>query len=291
MIDFRQFPTSRELLVSEWDFTSLSADRAPAAIDTTVPHPARMYDYYLGGKDNFAADRAAADAAIAAVPDMPFTARGNRAFLGRAVKFLAEAGIEQIIDIGTGIPTAGNTHQVAQQINPDIRVVYVDNDPMVLAHARALMADEGHGRTTVLQADLRDPEDILARSELNSIIDFSRPVAVNLIAILHFIKDAEDPVRLVRVLRDVMAPGSFLVVSHCTLDFGDPVAGEALRAIYSRATAPLVPRTGAEILQYFDGFDLVEPGLVQVPLWRPGREVSPEELARVHFYAGIGQLS
>ncbi|MEO5877419.1 MAG: SAM-dependent methyltransferase [Streptosporangiaceae bacterium] len=275
---------------SEWDFTSISSDRAPENVDTTVPHPARMYDYYLGGKDNFAADRAAADAAIAAVPDMPFTAQGNRAFLGRAVRFLAEAGIKQILDIGTGIPTAGNTHQVAQQIDPGIRVVYVDNDPMVLAHARALMAGEGRGRTSVLQADLREPGKILDHPDLNAIIDFTEPVAVNLIAILHFIKDAEDPVRLVRTLRERMAPGSFLTVSHCTLDFGDEASGEALRAIYSRATAPLLPRTHAEISEYFEGFDLVEPGLVQVPLWRPGRVVSPEELARVHFYAGIGRL-
>ena len=172
---------------SEWDFTSISSDRAPVSIDTTVAHPARMYDYYLGGKDNFAADRAAAEAAMAAAPGMELTARANRAFLGRAVRFLAESGIKQIIDIGTGIPTAGNTHQVAQEIDPEIRVVYIDNDPMVLIHARALMETQSRGSTTVIQADLREPEAILAHPQVTSLIDFSRPVALNLVAILHFI--------------------------------------------------------------------------------------------------------
>jgi SAM-dependent methyltransferase len=250
-----------------------------------------MYDYYLGGKDNFAADRAAADAAIAAAPDMQVTARANRAFLGRAVRFLAENGVKQIVDIGTGIPTAGNTHQVAHEVDPDIGVVYIDNDPMVLAHANALMAGHGHGKTTVIQADLRDPKAILTHPLVTSIVDFSEPVAINLVAILHFVKDSEDPAGIVRVLRDALAPGSYLVVSHCTLDFTEPEVGTALREIYSRATAPLVPRSHAEILTYFDGFDLVDPGLSHLPLWRPGREVTEQELARVHFYAGVGRLS
>ncbi len=295
MISFWNSVTIGETSVSEpeseWDFTSISSDRAPMSLDTTVAHPARMYDYYLGGKDNFAADRAAADAAIAAAPDMKVTAQANRAFLGRAVRFLAQSGIKQIIDIGTGIPTAGNTHQVAQEIDPSIRVVYIDNDPMVLIHARALMEAQSQGTTTVIQADLRDPRNLLSHPQVQSLIDFGEPVGVNLVAILHFIKDEEDPGRIVRTLRDALPKGSCLVVSHCTLDFTDPEVGVALRAIYGKATAPLVPRAHSEILEYFDGFDLVEPGLVHLPLWRPDGIVAPSLLERVHFYAGVGRLS
>ncbi|WP_198653745.1 SAM-dependent methyltransferase [Actinocorallia populi] len=275
---------------SEWDFTSISSDRAPVNIDTTVAHPARMYDYYLGGKDNFAADRAAADAAMAAAPGMELTARMNRAFLGRAVRFLAESGIKQIIDIGTGIPTAGNTHQVAQEVDPQIRVVYIDNDPMVLIHARALMETQSQGTTTVIQADLREPEAILAHPQVRSLIDFTRPIAVNLVAILHFIKDEENPREILKTLREALPKGSYLVVSHCTLDFTPPEIGAALREIYNKATAPLVPRTHAEILEYFEGFELVEPGLVLPPLWHPDRIVSQEEAENAHFYAGVGRL-
>ncbi|GAB2833302.1 SAM-dependent methyltransferase [Actinocorallia aurea] len=278
--------------MSEWDRTSVEPDRVPQDIDITRPHPARMYDYYLGGKDNFSADRAAADAALAAAPDMAVTARANRAFLGRAVRHVtAEAGIRQILDIGTGIPTAGNTHQVAHEVDPSIRVVYVDNDPMVLVHANALMADGSRGTTSVVQADLRDPAAILALPQVRDAIDFDEPVALLLVAILHFIKDAEQPGEIVATLRDALPKGSHLVLSHCTLDFSDPETGDALREIYSKATAPLVPRTHAEILAYFDGFDLVSPGLVHLPSWRPAIPPTANHLSRVHFYAGVGRLS
>jgi hypothetical protein len=162
---------------------------------------------------------------------------------------------------------------------------------MVLAHARALMADRGHGRTTVLQADLREPEKILAHPELTSVIDFDEPVGVMQAAVLHFIRDSEDPVRLVRTLRDALPPGSHLVLSHCTLDFTEEQVGDDLRGVCNQATAPLVPRSHEEISAYFDGFDLVDPGLIHLPLWRPDMEVARNELSRVHFYAGVGRLA
>ena len=258
-------------------------------IDTSKPHPARMYDAYLGGKDNYAADREAVRQILRAFPEVRAMARANRAFMQRAVRFLAgEAGIRQFIDIGTGIPSAGNVHEVAGQVAPGARVVYVDNDPIVHVHANALLT--GSGTTSIVLADLRDPETILAHPKLRGLIDFTQPVALLLVAILHFIKDEENPAGIVATLRDAL-PGSYLALSHGTADFHPPGITDEAAATYERATAPLVLRTSAQVSAFFDGFEMVKPGLVQAPLWRPdGRAPRPKDLAKVGIYAGVGRL-
>ncbi|MFC1402161.1 MULTISPECIES: SAM-dependent methyltransferase [Streptacidiphilus] len=264
----------------------------PPVIDTGVAHPARMYDYYLGGKDNFPADREAAERILAVGPQTRVFAQANRAFLGRAVRFLAEQGIDQFLDIGTGIPAAGNTHEVAQSVNPAARVAYVDNDPIVLAHARALMAGHGLGATTVVQADLRDPAAILADPAVRAAIDFDRPVALMLVAVLHFVTEAEDPDAVTALLRDALPSGSYLVLSHATGDFVPPAQATDARTITEvykqRATSPLTLRTGDRIREFFGDFALLDPGLVQVPYWRPEQEV-PAEMAQVVFYGGVAR--
>src|SRR6266545_2612913 len=223
-------------------------------IHVTTPNVARIYDYWLGGKDNFAADRDAAEKILTLIPEARFAARANRAFLGRAVQFLARAGIRQFLNIGTGLPTQANVHEVAHQVNPGARVVYVDNDPVVLAHARALLNDTG--ATVIIEADLRDPQKILEDPGLRTLIDFGEPVAVLMVAILHFITEAEDPLAIVSRFREVMVPGSYLALSEVT-------------AVYRQATAPMVPRSHAQVGAFFDGFELVEPGVVYAPQWRP----------------------
>jgi len=238
------------------------------AFDTSVAHQARIYDYWLGGRDNFAADRRAGEAAIEAYPDTVYTARANRAFLGRAVRFLAgEAGIRQFLDIGTGIPTAGNTHQIAQEIAPDSRVVYVDHDPVVLAHARALLVGTPEGATEYLDADLRDTATILRQAAGK--LDFRRPVAVTLLAILHAIGDEDDPYGIVTAIVGALPPGSYLVISHGASDIEPEklasMVGQLNRLSHQQFTA----RSHAAVLRFFDGLELVEPGLVQVQQWRP----------------------
>ncbi|HEX9343766.1 MAG TPA: SAM-dependent methyltransferase [Actinomycetota bacterium] len=256
-------------------------------IDTSVAHPARMYDYFLGGKDNFPADREAAEKVLAIVPEGRDMARENRAFLGRAVRFLAGSGIRQFLDIGTGIPTQGNTNAVAHAVAHDARVAYVDNDPIVLVHARALLAAHDQDRTTVVQADLRQPAELLAHPEVRAMIDFQQPVAILLVAILHFIRDQEDPAGIVACLKQVMAPGSYLVISHGTQDL-DPVMAQRAVRPYNQATAPFILRSRDEIASFFDGLELVDPGLVQLPLWRPDGPVTAN-LDRIWLYGGIGQ--
>jgi S-adenosyl methyltransferase len=262
---------------------------AASEIDTSKPHPARMYDAYLGGKDNYAADREAVRQILRAFPEVRAMARANREFMQRAVRFLAgEAGIRQFIDIGTGIPAAGNVHEVAGQVAPGARVVYVDNDPIVHVHANALLT--GSGTTSIVLADLRDPEAILAHPKVRELIDFGQPVALLLVAILHFLAEGEDPVGIVATLRDALPPDSYLALSHGTADFHPPgVAGEAATA-YEHATAPLVLRAFEQVSAFFDGFELVEPGLVQAPLWRPdGKPPRPKDLAKLGIYAGVGR--
>jgi hypothetical protein len=262
---------------------------AASEIDTSKPHPARMYDAYLGGKDNYAADREAVRQILRAFPEVRAMARANRAFMQRAVRFLAgEAGIPQFIDIGTGIPSAGNVHEVAGQVAPGARVVYADNDAIVHVHASALLT--GSGTTAIVLADLRDPGAILAHPKVRELIDFGQPVALLLVAILHFLAEGEDPVGIVATLRDALPPGSYLALSHGTADFHPPgVAGEAASA-YEHATAPLVLRTFDQVSAFFDGFELVEPGLVQAPLWRPdGKPPRPKDLAKLGIYAGVGR--
>jgi len=259
---------------------------APADIDTSRPHTARMYNYFLGGKDNYEVDRAAAQEVLRAAPEARDIARHNRAFLQRAVRFLVcERGIRQILDIGTGIPSAGNVHEVAQQFDPGVRVVYVDNDPIVHVHAQALLT--GAGPTGIVLADLREPEIILTHPAVTELIDFSQPVAVLLIAILHFLTEDEDPARIVATFRDFMANGSYLALSHATADLRPEVAANAA-AVYDRATSRATLRSHAEVSAFFDGLDLEEPGLVQVPRWRPDQR-PPRNLDKIWIYGGVGR--
>jgi hypothetical protein len=257
----------------------------PSQIDTRKAHPARVYDYLLGGKDNYPVDRDAAEEVLAAVPSACHMARANRAFLRRVVRFLAgEAGIRQFLDIGTGIPTQGNVHEVAQQVTADARVVYVDNDLLVHVHANALLACDN---TIAVLADLREPDAILSHPQVRQVIDFDQPVALLLVAILHFIRDEEDPAGIITRFREAMAPGSYLAISHATGDFDTVAASNAARA-YDQAAAPMVLRSHAEVQRLFDGFGLVDPGLVQVSQWRPDRDQADGH-QEVWAYGGVGR--
>ena len=240
---------------------------AASTPDAAKPNVARMYDYLLGGKENYDPDRRAAEELLAVVPDAAVAAWDNREFLGRAVQFLTtEAGIRQFIDIGTGLPTRGNVHTVAQQAVSDFRVVYVDYDPVVLDHARSLLA--GHPNIIAIDGDLREPECILTDTSLRALIDFDKPVAILLVAILHFITDEEAPFVAVDRLKEAMVPGSYMVISHVTGD-GIPVEAAArANELYKNTTAPGTTRTRSEILRFFDGLELIEPGLVNVASWR-----------------------
>jgi O-methyltransferase involved in polyketide biosynthesis len=247
-----------------------NADQAaePPSFNTAIPHPARIYDYWLGGKDNYEADRKAAEQVIATQPSILATVRANRAFLRRAVQYLAgEAGIRQFLDIGTGLPTNENTHQIAQAIAPESRIVYVDNDPIVLAHARALLTTTPAGAATYLPADARDPEKILR--EAAQTLDFSQPVAVMMLGLLHYIPDTDSPHQIVSRLMEGVAPGSYLTISEATRDIDtERITESAAQFNAGRVAAQFTPRTRAQIARYFDGMDLVDPGLVPLPHWR-----------------------
>jgi S-adenosyl methyltransferase len=241
--------------------------------DSTVAHPARVYDYWLGGKDNFAADREAGDQVLRAKPGILQNVRANRAFLGRCVRFLAaEAGIRQFLDIGTGIPTAGNTHEVALDVDPGCRVVYSDNDMMVLRHAQALLTS-ATGTVAYLDMDARDTAKILAAAA--ETLDFGQPVAIMLIAILHLIPDGDDPWGLVADLMAAAAPGSYLAITHPASDISPDSSARASRAYNESVATPQTRRGRAEVARFFDGLDLVEPGLVQLSDWRPGPDDQP----------------
>ena len=247
--------------------------------DTSVPHIARVYDYWLGGKDNFAADRELGEQALQAYPKLVFSVRANRAFLARAVRFLAaEAGIRQFLDIGTGIPTADNTHEVAQRVAPESRIVYVDNDPIVLLHARALLTSKPEGVCAYVDADLRDPDAILAAAA--DTLDFSQPVAVMLLAILQFASD--DKVNaIMRRLIEGCAPGSFVTLSHPASDIDAEPHGEMVRRMNQSLTEHATLRDRAAVTRLFAGLELVEPGVVRAPEWRPAsdhRAASPAVL-------------
>ncbi|MFD7921423.1 SAM-dependent methyltransferase [Streptomyces sp. NPDC059740] len=265
------------------------ADRGTPAeeIDTSRPHPARMYDYFLGGKDNYEVDRSAAHRIMETAPEVLVSVRENRSFMNRAVRFLVHNGIRQILDIGTGLPTSPNVHEIAHSIAPDVRVAYVDNDPIVNVHANALMAGKGVGHTSIVMADLHDPQAVLDHPGVRKVIDFDQPVGLSLVAIVHFIADAQDPWGVVATLRDALPAGSYLVLSHTANDI-HPDRTEA-EAVYNSSTAALKLRTHAEILRFFDGFELVEPGLVQVPFWRPDGEPAHDARA-VGYYGGVGRL-
>ena len=246
-----------------------ASQASPPPFDTTKANQARIYDYVLGGKDNYAADRAAAEAWREFWPDMAFAARANRAFLGRAVRYLAgEAGIRQFLDIGTGIPTAGNTHQVAQAIAPESRIVYVDYDPIVLAHARALLTSSEAGATDYIDADLRDTDKILSGAA--QFLDFTRPVAVTMLAILHAIPDADDPHAIVARVMDAMPSGSYLVITHMARDLLDQETLARFVDVEKRMVQQQFTwRTRDQVARFFAGTDLVEPGLVAMEQWRP----------------------
>ena len=256
-----------------------------AGLDTSVAHPARVYDYWLGGKDNFAADREAAERVLAVTPGLRWRVRANRAFLGRATRFLAaDAGVRQFLDIGTGIPTEDNTHEVAQRAAPDARVVYVDNDPIVLLHAQALLRSTPQGATDYLQADLRDPGLILDRAA--GVLDFGQPVAVMLLGVLHLIADSEDPWAIVAQLMAAVPPGSYLTISHPAIDIHRAQA-EAQRVYNERVATPQTLRTREQVARFFTGLDLVEPGLVQVHQWRPDPDdFGPEGVVSAHGAVG-----
>ena len=269
-------------------------DFQPADLHTDRPHPARVYDYLLGGKDNYAADRAAAEAGIKANPNSRTPPRENRAFMRRAVSYLVrEAGISQFLDIGTGIPTSPNVHEIAQDADPRARIVYVDNDPIVLSHARALLTSGPDGRTAYIDADLRDIEKILGSRDLLGTLDLSQPVALMLIAVLHFIPDADDPYGLVGRLVAALPSGSYLAVSHLTGDF-DPAAWAGVAAVFRRSGVIMQVRSLPEVSRFFTGLDLIEPGVVSLPRWRPDRDAEVGQAglppdAAVSVFGGVAR--
>jgi O-methyltransferase involved in polyketide biosynthesis len=262
-------------------------DRAgePPSFDITIAHPARVYDYWLGGKDNYEADREAAEQAIAANPNILPGVCANRAFLRRAVTYLAgEAGIRQFLDIGTGLPTADNTHEVAQSIAPESRIVYVDNDPIVLAHARALLTSTSEGATAYIDADARDTGTILRAAA--ETLDFTKPVAIMALLVLQYIPGSDEPRQVVARLMSSVPPGSYLTISDTTMDIdGDRAARVAERLNTRMGPARLTMRTRQEIASFFDGLEFVDPGLVPLPQWRA--LFNPQEL--INAYAGMGR--
>jgi|tagenome__1003787_1003787.scaffolds.fasta_scaffold20891849_1 hypothetical protein len=257
----------------------------PREFDTGVPHSARMYDYWLGGKDNFAVDRQMAEIFLQQIPSLREMAMENRAFVGRATQVLAAAGMRQFLDIGTGIPTSPNLHETAQAIAADARVVYVDNDPVVLAHARALM---GSNDATVayVEADLREPGKILAEPQLTGVLDPTRPVALMLIAILMLLDEADDVYATVEALRDALPSGSHLALTHPTQDF-DPEAMSIVTAAATQGGMTFRPRTRDEVAQFFGDWELLEPGLVPVRAWRPASQ--PDDPRSAYYWAGVAR--
>ncbi|SDN51292.1 S-adenosyl methyltransferase [Actinacidiphila guanduensis] len=252
-------------------------------IDTSRPHPARIYDYLLGGKDNYEVDRAAGDLLADRAPEVRVGVQANRAFLQRAVRYVVGSGVRQILDIGTGLPTSPNVHEVARALDPGVSIAYVDNDPIVHTYANALLRTSAP--TAVVLGDLREPAAVLADPEVRRVIDFTQPVALLLVAILHFLTEADEPERVVAELRDALPAGSYLVLSHATGDFADRVEAEA---VYNNATATLNLRERAAVERFFAGFELVEPGLVQVPFWRPDG-TAPKGSAEIGFYGGVAR--
>jgi O-methyltransferase involved in polyketide biosynthesis len=256
--------------------------------DTRVPHIARVYDYWLGGKDNFAADRELGEQTLQAYPNLVFSVRANRAFLARAVRFLAgTAGIRQLLDIGTGIPTANNTHEVAQRIAPDSRIVYVDNDPIVLSHAKALLKSTPEGGCAYLGADLRDPDTILAGA--TETLDFGQPVAVILLAVLQFAGDDAQAGAIVNRLMGACAPGSFVVISHPASDIDAEQHAEMVRRMNDSMAQQVTLRDRAAVTRLFAGLDLAEPGVVRASEWRPDTEL--EAATPTVLWAGVARKS
>ena len=261
--------------------------RRPGGIDIGTPNVARIYDFLLGGKDNFTADREAAKRLAEAVPDVAEIARDNRSFLGRVVRYLAaEGGIRQFLDLGGGLPTQANVHELAQGVAPQARVVYVDNDPVVASHGRALLASGG--QVGMVLGDLRDPAGILRHPDVLGLLDLDRPIAVLCTSILHFVADEAEPHKIIAEYRDRMAPGSYLAISHGTRE-EDPAseAGQA-EVVYRRASAQLHVRPLPEVLRFFDGFELVDPGLTWIAEWRPEPGTAPAG-RRHSMRGGVGR--
>jgi O-methyltransferase involved in polyketide biosynthesis len=257
-------------------------------LKTDVPHSARVYDYLLGGKDNFAADREAAAHITGVWPNLPVSMRANRNFMTRVARYLAaQRGIRQFLDIGTGLPTSPNLHEVVQEVAPAARVVYIDNDPIVLVHARALLTSSPEGRTTYVDADLREPERILAAPQIAETLDLSQPVAVCLLAIMHYIVDEEHAHRIVETLMAPMPPGSALALSTATADTNPEEVGRGIEMYNARGIASKV-RTRAEVTELFRGLELVEPGVALVHRWHPDEESQTIEDERISMWGGVG---
>ncbi|MFE9442052.1 SAM-dependent methyltransferase [Streptomyces sp. NPDC006602] len=267
----------------------MSNTHAARGIDTSRPHSARMYDYYLGGKDHFDIDEQAAETVAAAYPGIFVCARENRAFMHRATRVLAqEHGIRQWLDIGTGIPTEPNLHQVAQSVVPEARVVYADNDPLVLKYAERLMRSTPQGRTTYIEADVNNPQELLTAPELAVVLDLNRPVALSLNALMHFVTDAQDPYGIVGRLLDALPSGSALALSHCTPDF-DPPTWQKVTDIYTGAGTPVQFRSQQDVARFFDGLDLLDPGVTVGHRWRPDASNGDEPTdATVSLWTGVG---
>jgi O-methyltransferase involved in polyketide biosynthesis len=269
----------------------VAPERNPDAFDPSTPNVARIIDYVLGGKDNFVADREAVEQGLALAPQIRVSAQEARRFMHRVVRFLVDSGIRQFIDIGCGLPTQGNVHEVAQTAAEDARVAYVDNDPVVIAHARALL--ENNPRTVVIQGDMRDPETIFRDPLLPQLIDLDQPVSILLISVLHFINDDGVVQKLIARLRDSMAPGSYLALTHVVSDLWPDTAAK-LVALYQSQVAVGEPRrenlrTRAEVESFFDGLELVEPGVVYLPQWRPEPEGSAADAPLVWGVCGVGR--
>jgi SAM-dependent methyltransferase len=264
---------------------------APRGIDISVPSVSRIYDFYLGGSHNFEVDREAARKAMEFMPGLPKIMQANRAFMRRAVRFAAAEGITQFLDIGSGIPTFGSVHEVARAVSPEARVVYVDHDPVAVAHSQAVLAGNEHA--DVLAADLRKPREILDSPQVQGLIDQNRPVALLLVAILHFVEDMDDPYAAVAELRDALAPGSLLVLTHASYE-GIPLPPERAEGavdVYKDIRNPLVMRSRDAIARFFEGYDMVEPGLVPMPEWRPDTVLEDEDPYSFSGFAGVGRAA
>ncbi|WP_046471600.1 SAM-dependent methyltransferase [Allosalinactinospora lopnorensis] len=260
---------------------------SPPAIDTTIAHPARVWDYWLGGKDNYLADRELGDQILQAMPDWVMFAQADREFLGRTIRYLAgEAGIRQFLDIGTGLPTANNTHEVAQAVVPDARIVYVDNDPVVLVHAQALLRSTAPGVTDYIHADLNDPDSILRGAA--ETLDLTRPVAITLLGIVEFITDTEEAYALVNRLLDAVPSGSHLVIAHPTTDVQGEAMTKILRMWNSSAATPATFRTRQEFTGFFERLELVEPGVTTLPQWRPDTDTRYTD-REIGFFGAMGR--
>ncbi|MEV6655132.1 SAM-dependent methyltransferase [Streptomyces sp. NPDC051219] len=262
---------------------------APPGIDISVPSVSRIYDYYLGGSHNFEVDREAARKAMEFIPGLPKIMQANRAFMHRAVRHAVSQGVTQFLDIGSGIPTFGNVHEVAQTASAEARVVYVDHDPVAVAHSRAVLA--GNERADIVTADLRKPQDILNSPEVNGLLDFDRPVALLLVAVLHFIEDADEPRAAVAQLQEALAPGSLLILTHASFEgipLPEETAGGAV-GVYEKIRNPLIMRSRQDVAAFFDGFEMAEPGLVSMPLWRPDAPAVQEDPYAFSGFAGVGR--